>query len=322
MTGPLPLVIEPDPQRGCYGGVDGVVAWLADHHAVLDARLLAHGAVLLRGFDVRCKDDFARVARTVMPTLSAYTGGNSPRTDLGDHIYTSTEYPPQLDLPLHNELACSNRWPATLMFFCRIAPVEGGQTPLVDGRRLLRTLPASLRRMFERERITYCRKLRTRHHPGPGKPWQVAFETDDRREVEAACARSGASVEWSADGSLRTRVCRQAVIAHPRTGELTWFNQVVLFHPSSVPAVARRFSPEDPRDSHLYCCFEDGTPIDDAIVDELRSHIARCESATPWQQGDVLVIDNLLVAHGRRAFRGPREILLAMAGDAAGGVNA
>lgn len=32
-----------------------------------------------------------------------------------------------------------------------------------------------------------------------------------------------------------------------------------------------------------------------------------------WQRGDILVLDNVLTAHGRRPFVGPREILLAMA---------
>lgn len=311
----LPLVVEPH-LGGPQPDLDVLVTWVAENRPLLDELLVAHGAVLLRGFDVRSKEDFARVARAAMPALLEYTAGNSPRTALGDNIYTSTEYPAQLDLPLHNELACAKRWPSKLMFFCKVAPLEGGQTPLLEGRGFLQSLPARLRRIFEGARIAYCRKLRSKHHPGPGKSWEAVFETSSRRDAEAACARGGMTWEWMADDSLRTRFCREAVIQHPRTGELTWFNQVVLFHPSSVPALARRFSPEDPRDGHLFCCFEDGTPIEDAIVDDLRAHSARRELAFPWQPGDVLLVDNLLVAHGRRAFRGPREILLAMAGGA------
>lgn len=36
------------------------------------------------------------------------------------------------------------------------------------------------------------------------------------------------------------------------------------------------------------------------------------EVAFPWQPGDVLVVDNMLVSHGRRPFSGERRILVAM----------
>jgi alpha-ketoglutarate-dependent taurine dioxygenase len=32
-----------------------------------------------------------------------------------------------------------------------------------------------------------------------------------------------------------------------------------------------------------------------------------------WQKGDLLMVDNMLVAHGRAPFTGPRRILVAMA---------
>jgi len=32
-----------------------------------------------------------------------------------------------------------------------------------------------------------------------------------------------------------------------------------------------------------------------------------------WQQGDIMVIDNILTMHGRKPFQGDRQVLVAMA---------
>jgi alpha-ketoglutarate-dependent taurine dioxygenase len=33
----------------------------------------------------------------------------------------------------------------------------------------------------------------------------------------------------------------------------------------------------------------------------------------PWRQGDILLIDNMLTAHARNPFTGPRKVVVAMA---------
>jgi hypothetical protein len=59
--------------------------------------------------------------------------------------------------------------------------------------------------------------------------------------------------------------------------------------------------------------YGDGSTIGDAVLDEIRAAYAKVEVAFPWQRGDVLMIDNMLVSHGRRPFKGARKTLVAMA---------
>ena len=114
---------------------------------------------------------------------------------------------------------------------------------------------------------------------------------------------------------MRTKAVAQAVARHPETGETAWFNQAHLFHVSSIdPSIRKilmaKFKEEGlPRNSY----YGDGTPIEDAVLDEIRAAYTKAEVAFPWQPGDVLMIDNMLVSHGRRPFKGPRKTLVAMA---------
>jgi alpha-ketoglutarate-dependent taurine dioxygenase len=58
--------------------------------------------------------------------------------------------------------------------------------------------------------------------------------------------------------------------------------------------------------------FADGTPIPDAYVEQVQNRGLDHAVNVDWRPGDVLLIDNVLVAHGRRPFEGSRRVLVAM----------
>jgi alpha-ketoglutarate-dependent taurine dioxygenase len=45
----------------------------------------------------------------------------------------------------------------------------------------------------------------------------------------------------------------------------------------------------------------------------VRAAFADASVAFAWQRGDLLMLDNMAVAHGRRPYRGERQVLVAMA---------
>ena len=151
------------------------------------------------------------------------------------------------------------------------------------------------------------------YHDAVGLPWQEVFQTSDRAEVEAYCAANGITTDWSG-GMLRTRQRRPAVVTHPLTGATVWFNQAHLFHVNNLPIEVREsllsiYAEEDlPR--HAY--VGDGSPITDGEFDAIRRAFDPPTLAEPWETGDLLTIDNILVSHGRRPFRGDRRVLVAM----------
>ncbi|HEX3130822.1 MAG TPA: amino acid adenylation domain-containing protein [Thermoanaerobaculia bacterium] len=307
----LPLIVEPEVRD-----VD-LASWAAAHRGRIDEWLMAHGAVLFRGFfvesDVDSVDRFREVAAAVSPELLSYDDPTTPRTALGSKVYTSTEYPADQTIPHHNELSYNQAWPMRIFFYCVTAPESRGETPLADGRRVYERIDPAVRERFVSRGVMYVRSF----GDGVGLPWQTVFQTSDRAEVEAYCRARGMTFEWREGNRLRTRHVRPAVARHPRTGETVWFNQANVHHPSSLPPALRESllavaaDPDLPMD--VNACYGDGTPIPDEDIAAVRRAYEEENVLFPWHRGDVLVADNMLVAHGRSPFSGPRRIVVLMA---------
>lgn len=295
------------------GAVD-LPGWIGACREEVDLRLRRYGAVLFRGFDVATPERFESVARAFTDDLLGYVEGSSPRTMLTPGVYTSTEYPAEFPISLHNELSYAHRWPGLLFFFCRTPSASGGETPVADGRRLLAAIPPGVVRRFTEKGVRY---LRTMHGGrGPGLSWPTVFETADRAEVEAYCRDGGIAFEWLPGGRLRTSQTRPAVIHHPVTGEAVWFNQADQWHPSNLGGALDRAitSVADRTELPLNAEYGDGTPIDPADLDAVRAAARDTAVAFPWEAGDVLVVDNTMTLHGRLPFTGPRRVLVSMGG--------
>jgi len=306
----LPLRIEPSAHD--ERSLESLVAWATAERGWLEAKLHRHGALLLRGFEVDRAAQFELFCRAVDPELKRYVGGESPRTVVAGHVYTSTEYPSHLEISLHNEACYAREWPRRLYLLCVEPARHGGETQLADGRKVLAALDSAVRQRFTDKQVMYVRNLQD--GPGLGKSWQQTFETEDRDAVEAHCRSEDVEFEWT-DFGLRTRAIRPAVMRHPVTGEEAWFNQADQSHVSSRgPRVERsllRAMSEDELPRHAL--FGDGSPIDRADLEHVRGVLRGLEVVAPWQRGDLLLLDNVLVSHGRKPFEGERRVLVAMA---------
>lgn len=309
----LPLVHEPE---AAPPSLDAFLAHVTSSRDAILGELAQYGAVLFRGFPVATPEDFQSVFRVLAPELASYVGGDSPRAVVSDRVYTSTSYPPALPITLHNEMSYSRDYPRLIAFYCDVAPEAQGETPLADGRRVLAALPAELVTRWRARRIRYVQNLHA--GKGLGKSWRETFETDDRARVETILTARGAELAWKDDGGLRVAEVTDPFVKHPVTGEEMFFTQAHQWHVSSLDpktrdALLRLVKPED-----LYhtCTFGDGSPIDEADLVAIRQALDAATVAFPWRPRDVLVVDNVRVLHGRRPFKGPRRILVAMGGPA------
>ena len=300
---PLPVLLEP-----AIDGVD-LTRWATNNRELIEQRLLTNGAILFRGFNVSTVGDFETFMQSLVGDLLEYSFRSTPRTQVSGRVYTSTEYPAHQTIPLHNEMSYTRNWPLMLGFFCVEPAAEKGETPIADSRKVFNLIDPTIRDRFAHKQIMYVRN----YGAALDLSWQNVFQTKARAEVEAYCRQTGIEFEWKSEDELRTQQVCQAVATHPRTGEMVWFNQAHLFHVSSLNAEVREslmeaYAGDPPRNAY----YGDGSPIEDDVLDEIRAAYAQEEIAFPWQKGDVLVVDNMLTAHGRRPYRGARKIVVAM----------
>jgi len=59
--------------------------------------------------------------------------------------------------------------------------------------------------------------------------------------------------------------------------------------------------------------FGNGDPIGADVVQVIDGVYEANTTRERWQAGDLMLVDNVRTAHGREAFEGPREVLVAMA---------
>lgn len=300
----LPLVVQPGQED-----VD-LLEWSQSQRDWIDEKLLEHGGLLFRGFDVQSVEEFEAFADGVSDGLFG-DYGDLPEGEDGKEVYEATPYPPDKTILFHNEASHTEKWPMKQWFFCVQPAEEGGETPIVDCRALYRKLPDDLRERFETQGLRYVRNF----IPGIDVDWKDFYGTDDRQEVERRCAEAGIECTWRDDGGLRVSNPAPAVVTHPKTGEKVLFNQIQLHHVSCLDEDARESLEsnfgEDDLPRNVY--WGDGAPIADEVVRQLLDLYWETCVAFPWQQGDVVMVDNMLTAHARKPYSGPRRTVVAMA---------
>jgi alpha-ketoglutarate-dependent taurine dioxygenase len=300
----LPLVMRPAVE-----GVD-LTTWAQSNRGLIEARLLRHGGILFRDFNISSPELFEQFVIACSNELLPYRERSSPRTQINNNVYTSTDYPADQSIFLHNENSYQRTWPLKIFFFCAEPAIQGGETPIADCRKVFERIDPQIRRRFIEKGWMLVRNFGN----GLSLSWQSVFQTEDRSAVEIYCREAGIEIEWRGD-RLRTRQTRRAVAQHPATGEMIWFNHAAFFHVSTLEPSTRQglLSVLEEEDLPNNTYYGDGSPIEPSVLEEIREAYRMETVSFAWQKGDILMLDNMLTAHGRNPYVGPRKILVAMA---------
>ena len=299
----LPLVFSPT--------VDDLdwADWARTHRELIETNLSKHGALLFHDVKLKTAGDFEQVAAAICPELFCEYG-DLPRQSLGGKVYGATPFPADQSILFHNESAHLHRWPMKIWFFCMKAPQQGGETPIVDCREVYRLLDPHLRERFARKGLLYVRN----YIEGLDVSWQSFFQTTDKAAVEAYCRQASMDFEWTGHNNLRTRRLAPAVVRHPKTFEFSFFNQIQLHHISFLAPDVRAwlmsvFREEDlPRNVY----YGDGSALEESVLSEILQIYKAASITFPWQPGDILMLDNVLIAHGRNPYTGERKVAVTM----------
>lgn len=321
--GTFPLVITPGSR---VLDLQELSFTLQKNKAQLEQLLLKHGAILLRGFPVNCARHFYDVISALkLGNFVDYIGGDSPRDKVEKQVYTSTEAPPSFGIPLHQELSYIKHFPHHIYFFCQIEPQHHGETTIADARRVFASLDHDVIQKFKEKGLTYIshyyyqskimqwvNSLQRSH-----KSWIDVFETTSKDNVEQKCKANEFAWRWLARDWIEIKQTRPAVVKHPLTNDMVWFNQAHLydFNPKLLGwknYIAAKLFYLRPSTRLHEVTYADGSPIPRKDLYHILDVLQANTVAYPWQKGDVMILDNILAMHGRAPFRGPRRILTAL----------
>ena len=299
----FPLLVRP-AQGACSSDPK---SWGAAARAILDDRLAAAGAILLRGLPLATVADFSEFFVALGYEPVPYHGF-ATREEIAPGVTTPNIPNPRKAIMLHNDMSTDPVMPAHVFLFCAEPPPEdaGGETPIARCSDWTAALGPELwarfaERGLSRWTTSPCRERRLR----PEMPWQQRYQTEDPAVAEAKCRAQGDEIEWEADGSLTTRRLLDPFREH--RGELLW---------SSTPQSAPPVSSVDFR-------YADGERIEPEIIEHLRTAQWNIAVAFTWRAGDVLCLDNLGCQHGRLPYTPgvEREIFVAIATPTRGNVR-
>jgi alpha-ketoglutarate-dependent taurine dioxygenase len=291
--------------------LDEAVDWVRSKRAELLEQASDHGAILFRGFPLESPQELDTfIAAFDVPNFPYYESlSNAVRVNWTERVFSANEAPPEVTIFYHHEMAQTPIFPAKLFFFCQQPAEEGGATPICRSdvlfERLAERCPQFARDCEDRG-LQYSNVMPAENDPksGMGRSWQSTLNAKTREEAEARLRALGYTWEWQADGCLRATTPVLPAVREVSPGRKTFFNQLIAAFKGwkdtrNDPSKAIRFGDGSPLD-------RDAVAVASELADELTFDV-------PWQKGDAVLVDNFLVMHGRKTFRGTRKVLASLA---------
>lgn len=351
MTKSLPIITAKQNATDLQSLLD----YLKLHQPEVKKTLTNHGAIAIRGYEVKTPEQFQQVGLSIFPNLQNKYPGGAPRQKVAEYVWTASDLPSYIPVDGHTELSYSpSEKPNHILFFGPQVAASGGETPVIDMKLVLSDLPEQLQqKCYDRSFVTKLFFVNTKKRlfdvrlwKWPwfryAKSWRDVFNTEDRDLIEAKCRDVGRQIEWLTNGDLIVSCPMQMIGAHPIAKEIVWTGWQALFHIwgicieawfvanhqktirswlvffilfslALVQICREKLIPSYRKYRYLDVDFEDGTNLSVWDVYQIIKSYWQNAELFDWQEGDILILDNYRMGHGRLPFTGERKVYTAFA---------
>lgn len=256
--------------------------------------LATDGWTLLRGFEMD------------MPAFSAITA-KLCKTITFDPARENTDKTTQKvdaglgPIGLHIENGNTPICPDIVAFYSTKAAFEGSQTTICDGRRVFEAFSDTQKDRWS-QRMTVTRTLPealwkrylANEHPAISEPEEVTHE----HILQFKASVPDQDFTLNDDGSLEYRIKVSPVRASSLSNGQAFANAIL--------------GPSHNYEPPVYT-LDDGSTVTADEIEDLRDVAETCTVEINWQDGDVAIIDNTRVMHGRRAIKDEdRQLFIGM----------
>ncbi|KAL5428513.1 hypothetical protein PMIN04_000658 [Paraphaeosphaeria minitans] len=328
-----PLALQPSSLDGSQPTLETAIQTVKDlqtKEGLFTKKLAQHGTLLFRGLPIQSADDFSKFAHAFGYSPHEIIGIVVDRPLLAPNVAPANEAPKEVLIYNHNESPQVPHAPEYIFFYCHSAPEKGGETPISSSLELLQRakeeIPQFVSDLAEKGILSKVTYKAEQQYAGNSTLKQAfgkdIVDGDDaatrKRKVEEQIRRYGrgehTTWKWVDDDQTLILTHRlPALRTHPRTNLPTLFTGLAAYYKSFIDEA----SPNSRRRNITQQLYGDGTPIPDEYLKKLADITEEIRVLHKWQQGDVLVYDNVISQHGRQPWEGKQgdRVILASLWD-------
>jgi alpha-ketoglutarate-dependent taurine dioxygenase len=253
------------------------------------------GAVWFRGFGIN-REAFKEFTNQYSRSFMPYIGGTLPREAIdGDETLLSvTGNRATFGIPLHGEMIYYANRPSLLWFYCENPPVKDGETTVCDGVAFYEALSESTKLLLQENKINFIREY-------PNSVWQKVYQTDSFDQLKLICDENNWRVRLNEDGSIMTESIYSAISPAADGQNFAFINNVLSILEREAKSKAKQID---------LIRLEDHSPLPNEVIQEMKQVAERLTYSVVWERGDIVMVDNTRVMHGRNEFADDQRAIL------------